>query len=99
MPGMMLSSATRPRLTTWWSSTTRMRMRSAIVYCTFLYNDGGVQRDGGALSGRTLYGKLSMNLSCALTHSLETEVTLSGEGVIRRVEATAIVRDDQRQPA
>ena len=35
-----------------------------------------------------------MNLSCAFAHSLETEVTFAGKGVVRRLEAAAIVRDD-----
>src|ERR1700722_9810042 len=92
--GMMLSSATRPCRTTGWSSTTRMRIRSAIVCCTFLRNDGGVQPDGGALFLRAFYGELSVNLSCALAHSLKAEVAFAGKGVILRMEASALVRDD-----
>src|SRR5271170_706546 len=74
-----------------------MRMRSAIIYCTFLYRDRSVQFDGSSFFLRALYGELSTNLICAFAHSLEAKMPFARKGIVRGRKSAAIVRDYQRQ--
>src|SRR5271168_527310 len=91
---MTLRRATSPCRTTWWSSTTRVLIRSVMPSFPSILQRYA-QRDRSAALGRAFHLQRSANLISPFAHSLKSEVSLCSQICITCLEPFAIVRNRQ----
>src|ERR1700730_4387006 len=93
---MTLRRATKPCRTTWWSSTTRVLIRSTMP--SFLsVRQSYAERDRSTVFRETHYVQCSANLIRTFAHSLKSEVPPCRQIRVSCLKSNAVVGDRQSE--